>query len=368
MHGRGLLLALALSLSAACAHVRPSCPAILRSIEQPVAATTAAPVCPAPRDYPWTNLVLEGGGVKGIAYAGAFAVLERQGILPKIERVAGTSAGSIQAALLALGYRPEEIRALLFTLDFKKFEDGRATGLFRFFRRFGWFKGEYFLELMRCLVGKKTGLPRATFADLRRLGLRDLHVFSTDLSSGEARELSAETTPDFEVALAVRMSGSFPLFFAAVHEAGDVFVDGGVLRNYPVDAFDTPEGLDPATLGFVLKNTSAGPPRRPVGGITEYAEALIETLLAVQVRALATDPPNLERTVILNDLGISTLDFELTDRQKLDLIAQGEQCTCDYLAAWQRWQDEQRRPGSRTLAPGASIPIVRRGRCGAAFD
>lgn len=281
MHARAHLLVLvpALTLTAACAHVRPSCPRILASVEQPVPAATPAPVCPAPRDYPWTNLVLEGGGVKGIAYAGAFEVLERQGVLSRVERVAGTSAGSIQAALLALGYTPQEIRSLLFNLDLRDFEDGGATGLFRLFRRFGWFDGDYFLGLMRCLVAKKTGgRPQATFADLRELGLPDLHVFATDLNTGEAKEFSAETTPDHEVALAVRTSGSFPLFFAAIEEAGDVFVDGGVLRNYPVDAFDGPGGLNKATLGFVLENTGAPPPHRPVGGIVEYAEALFETL------------------------------------------------------------------------------------------
>jgi len=49
------------------------------------------------------NLVVEGGGVKGIAYAGAIGVLEDKEILPDIQRVAGTSAGATTAALLALG-------------------------------------------------------------------------------------------------------------------------------------------------------------------------------------------------------------------------------------------------------------------------
>jgi NTE family protein len=49
------------------------------------------------------NLVFEGGGVKGIAYAGAIEVLEKESILSDIKRVAGTSAGAITAALLASG-------------------------------------------------------------------------------------------------------------------------------------------------------------------------------------------------------------------------------------------------------------------------
>lgn len=363
-----LLLALAPVLSAACAHTQPACPALLQFMREETPAPPPPPDCPSPQEYPWRNLVLEGGGVKGIAYAGAFMVLERQGILPRIERVAGTSAGSIQAALLAVGYTPQEVRTILFNRDFKKFEDGGATGFIRLFRRYGWFKGDYFLDLMRCLLSAKTGRPSPTFRDLRALGLKDLHVFATDLNRGASQEYSFETTPDFEVALAVRTSGSFPLFFAAIESAGNVLVDGGVLRNYPIDAFDRRDGLNPETLGFVLEATDAPPADRPVGSLVEYSDALIETLLSEQTQDLATDPPNLERTVVLNDLGISTLDFELTEAQKTALVAQGEQCTCDYLRQWQRWQSEGRRPGALVLAPGESIPIVARGKCGAVFD
>src|SRR5262245_59229627 len=60
-----------------------------------------------------TNLVLEGGGVKGVAYAGALQVLQAKDVLPNIHQVAGTSAGSIAAALVALGYTPDEVQALL---------------------------------------------------------------------------------------------------------------------------------------------------------------------------------------------------------------------------------------------------------------
>jgi NTE family protein len=307
--------------------------------------------------------------VPGGRGAGALEVLAQQGILERIERVAGTSAGAIQATLLALRYTPDEIRSVLFGIDFKQFEDGGATGLVRLFRRFGWYRGDNLLHLMQCLVGEKTGgKPHSTFADLAALGMRDLHVFATDLSTGEAREFSAATTPTFEVAEAARISGSFPLFFAAVPLGRDTLVDGGVLRNYPVDAFDGEQGIDYATLGFVLENTGAPPPWRPVTDLPRYAEALFETLLNVQVDALATDPPNLERTVILDDLGVSTLDFELSDEQKRALVDSGAECTCAYLAAWQRWHDTGARPGARALAPGERLPIANRGNCGSAFE
>jgi NTE family protein len=362
------LLACAAALAAGCAHAPIACPTVAQALAQgvpPGAASAPAPVCPPPVDYPFTNLVLEGGGVKGIAYGGALGALEQQGILAKIERVAGTSAGAITAVLVALRYEPEQIRSLLYHLDFSRSEDGGGTGLFRLLRRFGFYRGDYYLGLMRCLVAGKTSDPRSTFADLRRLGMRDLRVFATDLDRRQGRELSYDASPAMEVALAARMSGSFPLFFAAVREGGDVYVDGGVLRNYPIDAFDGRGGVDPATLGLVLENTSAPPVHRPVTDLPRYGEALLESLLQVQTDALSTDLPDLERTAVLDDLGVSTLDFHLTDAQKQGLIRKGEECTCSYLAEWQRWQREGR--PSQTLPADTEVTFVGSGRCGSAF-
>lgn len=371
-----LLVAVAAAVAAAgCSHMPVSCPTVAKLVAQGVPATatntpaptcpTPAPTCPAPVKYPFTNVVFEGGGVKGIAYGGALEVLEQQEILPQVDHVAGTSAGAITATLVALRYSPAEVKSLLYNLDFSKFEDGRFGGLLRLLRRYGYYKGDYYLGLMRCLVAAKTGNPHATFADLERLGMRKLHVFTTDLNRRKARELSLEESPDFEVALAARMSGSFPLFFASIREGHDVYVDGGVLRNYPIDAFDTKEGTNPATLGFVLENTGLPPSGRPVDNLVQYSDALIESVLAVQVDALATDPPNLARTAVLDDLGISTLDFHLTAAQKDGLVAKGNQCTCEYLTEWQRWQREKVDPGARRLRRGERIAIVGSGRCGA---
>ena len=67
------------------------------------------------------DLVCEGGGVKGIGLAGAYAGLEEAGYAPK--RVAGTSAGAITAALIAAGYTSAELKEIVLSLDFRQFED-----------------------------------------------------------------------------------------------------------------------------------------------------------------------------------------------------------------------------------------------------
>ncbi len=70
-------------------------------------------------------LVLKGGGVKGLALAGAVAALEEKG--QRFDLYAGTSAGAIGALLLAAGYSGEELIAELRALDMRQFLDGRST-------------------------------------------------------------------------------------------------------------------------------------------------------------------------------------------------------------------------------------------------
>src|ERR1044071_5302851 len=219
--------------------------------------------------YPYRNLVFEGGGVKGIAYGGALEVLEQSAITPQIVRVAGTSAGAITATMVSLGYTASQFIEIMMGIDFGKFEDGDFIGgPFRLVEHYGWFKGDYFLKLMQGYIKQKAGDARATFADLKAGGFKDLHVFGTNLSRQAVQEVSYQTTPDVAVADAVRISMSIPFFFEARRYAGDVYCDGGVLTTPPTSPSDKnppPPEPDPAhtmphrtpnaeTLGFHLDN------------------------------------------------------------------------------------------------------------------
>ncbi len=370
-----LLLAAAL-IASACASTTGSCPVLTKTAQNPEPCARLVPPpppCqiqpPPPPGYPFRNLVLQGGGVKGIAYAGAFEQLAQQNILSDVQRVAGTSAGAITATLIALRYTPQEIQSLIFNIDFQRFQDGGATGLFRLFQRFGWYKGDYFLNLMRCLVEGKTHKPKTTFRDLQTRGFRDLHVFATNLSKGQPKEFSAELTPDFEVALAVRTSMSIPVFFASIDLKNDVFVDGGVLLNYPINTFDSrggPNPINPATLGLTLTS----PPPKPVAidNLVAYSQQLFWTLLDAQVVDLQTNPADLQRSVLIDDLKISTTDFSLTDTQKCQLIAEGYKCTCRYLNDWISWQPLPRHSPIINLEPmGRATRIETTETCGSAW-
>src|SRR5688572_31966980 len=141
----------------------------------------------------YRNLVMEGGGVRGIAYGGALTELQKQGVLSEIKRVGGTSAGSIQAMLLALAYTPEEITQITYQTNINHFADGRFIfigGFSRMVNQFGWYRGEKFSKWLGKRIEQKTGNANLTFFQLHELalnsGFRDLYVTGTDLSKQQA--------------------------------------------------------------------------------------------------------------------------------------------------------------------------------------
>ena len=192
--------------------------------------------------YRFINLIFEGGGVKGIAYVGAMQVLEEKGILPNIQRVGGTSAGAINAVLMAAGYTNNETSKILKKINFNDFKDdswGVLRDMKRLRKKYGWYKGNFFKEWIGDLLKKKVGQSDVTFKALKKITGKDLYVYATNLSTHFGEVYSAEHSPRMRVTDAVRRSMSIPLFFKAVFDdSDDIILDGCVLNKYPVKVLE----------------------------------------------------------------------------------------------------------------------------------
>lgn len=183
----------------------------------------------AQSNHHYKNLVLEGGGIRGFAYSGAFEVLDSLHILNNIERVGGSSAGAIQATLLSLGYSTQEMTALAATIPLRKFNDGFLPGGFaRMKHRFGFFKGEKITSWIEQLIAAKTGDANITFLQLHYLKnakhYKDLYIAGTDLTYRCLRIFSYESYPNMRVKDALRISFAIPLYYEPVFidDAGTV--------------------------------------------------------------------------------------------------------------------------------------------------
>ncbi|WP_018341619.1 patatin-like phospholipase family protein [Cytophaga aurantiaca] len=292
----------------------------------------------------YKNIVLEGGGIRGFAYIGTYEVLDSLHILDSIERVGGSSAGAIQAALLAVGYTPSEMKVIAETIPLKKFTDGGWSvigGSRRMHKQFGWYKGDAFATWIGELIAKKTGSPSTTFAELHanktQKGYKDLYITGTDLTYQCLRIFSYEHYPNMSIRDAVRISMSIPFYYKPIliddsgkvcskteqNKTIHVMVDGGVLSNYPIHMFDSTKysaGFDsinvfytnPATLGILLEHSdqikysvqNSGVAPVQIKKITQFYSALYFTLV---------DKPNPElayanvtkRTISIDNLNLS---------------------------------------------------------------
>ena len=304
------------------------------------------------------NLILEGGGGKGAAFLGAVKVLEESGYI--FEKFAGSSAGAIMAGLLAVGYNSEELGRVFMETDFGKFKDdswGIFRDIYRIFKKFGFYKGRSFERWYGDLLHAKTGKRNITFLEVYERYEKVLVVTGTNLSKRQPVFFHYKTTPNMTILSAVRISISLPLVFQAIKKDNDIYVDGGMLNNYPIDVFDKPElpvnkersvdlvtPVNPRTIGLKLmasdeqvggSNVFIG---QQVNSFKKYAGALINTLL-VHIENSYIKPGYWEQTIPIYTGNIATTDFDLTMEQKDFLVNQGKTAT-------QKWISKQNVKGA----------------------
>jgi len=289
------------------------------------------------------NLAFKGGGVRGIAFVGALRELEKNGFLSNVARVAGSSAGALVASMYSLQYSVNDIFEMMQGIQFKEFDD--AFDPIRIVTHYGLYKGNYILEFAEnLLVNCGKGLTaKATFGDLKAAGCKDLYVFATNLNTRCTTEFSADCTPGVYVAEAIRASMSIPIFFRAWQFSNglpdnDIYVDGGLMFNYPLSFFDdarfcaSPLLTNIESLGFYLRTLPENKTRKEFGfdKVFVYAKHLFESMLNVQDQDVYEDGEQVYRSVVIDDLGLLATDFDLTAEDINNLVASGEKAANEY--------------------------------------
>ena len=317
------------------------------------------------------DLVLEGGGVKGIGLVGSVATLARSGYA--FPRVAGTSAGAVVGAFVVALQRAgeplERLEDVARTLDYRRLRDrgavGRAAGpLARVVDGFslafdgGVFEGDYLRSWVRGALGD---LGVRTFGDLRQDDAESslprehryaLVVTASDVSRKRLVRLPWDypaygLDPDEqEVADAVRASASIPFFFEPVTlrslaDSGQhlvsTLVDGSVLSNFPIALFDRTDGRPPRwpTFGVRLSMRPEGRvSTTEVRGTVSLALSLVETMLEACDGQHIDDPCVQARSIFVDTSGVSPVDFGITAETQEQLLLAGHEAAGGFLSRW----------------------------------
>ncbi|MDO6818189.1 patatin-like phospholipase family protein [Zobellia sp. 1_MG-2023] len=180
------------------------------------------------------GLVLSGGGVRGMAHIGLIQAMNEFGLSAKI--VGGSSVGALVGALYANGNSVPEMMAFF-----------RETPLFRY--NFLTIVKPGFIDTDRYFDVFRAHFPEDSFEALQK----GLHVVATNLQKGDLEYFSKG-----ELIRPLLASAALPPVFSPVEMEGQLYADGGIMNNFPLEPIagkaDFIIGSNVSVVGELNKN------------------------------------------------------------------------------------------------------------------
>jgi len=271
---------------------------------------------------PPSHIVLGGGGMKCLAYIGAFEMLEKENLLKHIKYFHGVSAGALMSFAYIIGYTVHEMKEVITSMDFhllQNIDEHFALELFESFGLDNGYKLEKFIESLL----KHKGLNREiTFQQLFDLKKKTFLCYAVDLNEGSYKTFSVKTTPNYSVLTALRASMSLPGYFCPVTDpvTKHLLVDGALLNNYPIELIE-----DSSVLGLDFMSVSIY--NESIDSIQSYFYQLFSCLYNKFQEIPET---NKDKTIYIN-CKTHILDFFATQEERLELIQCGADAVKHYL-------------------------------------
>jgi NTE family protein len=240
-----------------------------------------APVAPvvSPKTPPRIGLALGGGAARGFAHVGVIQVLEEAGIRPAL--VAGTSAGSLVAAIFASGKSGKQLQHVAETMEEATITDWTLP----LFNR-GMLRGDALARYVNGQVGSRL---------IEDMPL-PLGIVATDLNSGQSMLFQRGNT-----GTAVRASSAVPAVFQPVRISGRDYVDGGLVSPVPVRA-----ARQMGAELVIAVDISSPPEANPAGGTLDV---LLQTFAIMGKSINSFELKEADVVVRPALLGVSSADF-----------------------------------------------------------
>jgi predicted acylesterase/phospholipase RssA len=263
-------------------------------------------------------IIMKGGGVKGLAFAGALLELEQ---FYWFDRHVGASAGAIAAVLLAASYTPRELTTLLREKSFRDFMDAPRWKIpLNLLRSRGCFPGETCRRWIADLLSRK--IPQ--LAEVRMSALNGALIYAARQGSGTLTFDSRGERKDTVAAFAARCSMSIPFFFFPVTVDGRRVFDGGLRNNFPLSRFLAQE---PRTnfIALYLGKPDNSNSRGLISG------DLLDIVIEGEERS--TVDAHRDKVIVIDTSPIGTIDFNLANIEKEFLLRIGKAAALKFLHA-----------------------------------
>lgn len=272
---------------------------------------------------PYDTIVISGGSIKGILALGAVQFANDNFMLTNIKKYIGTSSGAIICYLLSIGYKPIEIMSnLCITNNLEKMKYFDIVSMINGLGAISYNHVNEFLEKMTL---DKLGYF-ITLGKLLEVTGKSLTCVTYNDTNKCTEYISSETHPDIPCLTAIRMSSNLPLIFGNFKYMDCYYDDGGITDNFPILYA---ESVGTKILGFTLSVDFE---------MTKTKDnSIIETVyrkLSIPINEL--NKYKMERctnksTIIkLNYKPVMIFQFNLTNKDKLDMFSYGYQITKNF--------------------------------------
>lgn len=231
-----------------------------------------------------TNLVLSGGGFRGIAILGALKIFNELHLLDNVQTIATSSVGSLIAGLYCMGYNIEELQKIILNLEIDKVICFNPANLFD---SFALDTGERFEFVISKIIESKKFSKNITLKEVYNIKKIKLIITGTCLNDSQVHYFSHINYPDMPLLTCIRLSTSVPFIFKPVLYKNKTYVDGSVMDNYPIHLF---KNEMENTIGIYVKDSHEY--KHDIFDIQNYTYSVFECALEGQTQQTCFFPDN----------------------------------------------------------------------------
>lgn len=272
--------------------------------------------------------IFGGGAIRGLAYLGALKAMKELNI--NIKSYAGSSVGAVFAAFASLDYTYDEFKELFNEVNFDLFRDVQLN----LAKNFAISKGEHFLSWIRAGIEKKfykdsytKGQNKpVTFKDIEK----DFYVITTNINGCTPYIFSKYTTPDFEIAQAVRISTAMPGLLEPFEYENNVLIDGDMMKSWPM--WRVSDILCPDDCRIIEFRLEGSKYWANIKNSVEYLNAVFATLsnFATEYIMQTYQPKDKFDYIKIDTDHILPVQFTLPQKEREKLIDLGYDTTIEY--------------------------------------
>lgn len=265
------------------------------------------------------NLVISGGSIRGFCFIGAIKYLEELDILKNIKTFTGTSVGGCLALLLSIGYSSKDLIDIFTNIDIEQYKDINLDKIINFVDTYAMDDGTKILNILKIVIINKLKLLKnenyenITFKELYEITNKKITIVGCCLTDMDTIYYNYEETPDVKIFHALRITYSIPFIFTPVKFEDKIYVDGGLLNNYPIELYDKN-----TTIGLISTNINIY--KKKIDSIESYITSIVFITYYNNIQKKLKD---FQTNTINLEYNIDALDFSIDKNEKQKLIKHG---------------------------------------------